>query len=431
MSLIGQLKGIIGKDSTLGMISQWMPSFNSGFDLVNYRNGIIDPETRELSTGLDGGKILTLVGKSGSGKSTLGVQIAGAITGQYKESQFIHLDFERAGKVARLKTLTGWNAEIVKEKYLHMDRGISTESVFKLIKAIAKLKKENSADLLLGTGVDDEETGKEIMMYPPTVILLDSLALMAPDTIEEGEEMKGQMSATAIAKANTQLFKRIVGPMMDTNIMLIVINHITTKVDINPMAKTQAQVNFLKQDETLPGGAAPIYLSNYLFKLVTSKKLTPDKEFGIKGFEVNLELVKSRSAAAGLSVTLLFDQDRGFNNVLSNFLFLKDQKLLKGSGKGYFFDFAPDVKFSQKTFIQKYEENAEFAAGFDELVKEELYKIIPQPEEIGDENGNIGLGYEEGEEQEEEEELVWNKKLKCYVDSQGNKYDEDGNPLED
>lgn len=431
MSLIGQLKDIIGKDSALGMISQWMPAFHSGFDLIDYRNGMIDPETRELSVGLDGGKILTLVGRSGSGKSTLGVQIAGMITGAYENSQFIHLDFERAGKVARLKTLTGWGQSIVKEKYIHMDRGISTESVFKLVKAIAKLKKDNAAELLIGTGHDDEDTGKEIMMFPPTVILLDSLAVMAPDTIEEGEEMKGQMSATAIAKANTQLFKRIVGPMMDTNIILIVINHITTKVDINPMQKTQADVNFLKQDETLPGGKAPIYLSNYLFKLVTSKKLTPDKEFGVKGFEVNLELIKSRSAAAGLSVTLLFDQDRGFNNVLSNFLFLKDQKLLKGGGKGYYFDFAPDVKFSQRTFQQKYEENPEFAAAFDEAVKEELYKIVPQPEEIGDENSNIGLEWSEGDEEEGDgEELTWNKKLKCYVDSEGNRYDEDGNPLE-
>jgi hypothetical protein len=266
-------------------------------------------------------------------------------------------------------------------------------------------------------------------MFPPTVILLDSLALMAPDTVEEGQEMKGQMSATAIAKANTQLFKRIVGPMMDTNIVLIVINHITDKVDINPMAKTQAQVNFLKQDESLPGGKAPIYLSNYLFKLVTSKKLTADKEFGIKGFEVNLELIKSRSAAAGLAITLIFDQDRGFNNVISNFCFLKDQKLLKGGGKGYFFDVAPDVKFSQKTFQSVYESNPEFAEKFDELVREELYKLVPQPDEIGgDENANIGGDYDE--EEEDGEELKWSKKFQCYVDSDGNHYDEEGNPIE-
>ena len=39
------------------------------------------------------------------------------------------------------------------------------------------------------------------------------------------------------------------------------------KVEINPMVKTKAQVNYLKVDETVPGGNTPIYLANNIFRV--------------------------------------------------------------------------------------------------------------------------------------------------------------------
>jgi hypothetical protein len=249
-NLINSFRELIGKDSNLGQESKWMPSFNSGIDVFDYRNGRYEDDG--ISTGIDGGKIITLIGKSGTGKSTFGLQMGINIANQFEESQLIHLDFERATNDARITTLSGWSKEELKNKYIHMNSGISTETVFALIKSLAKLKKEKRKELEYDTGKTDNNNNP-VMALPPSVVLLDSLAVMAPDKIEEDEEMSGQMSATAIAKANTQLFKRIMSPLMDANIILIVINHINQKVDINPMMKTQAQVNFLKQDETLPG----------------------------------------------------------------------------------------------------------------------------------------------------------------------------------
>ena len=34
------------------------------------------------------------------------------------------------------------------------------------------------------------------------------------------------------------------------------------------MAKTKAQINYLKQDESVPGGNKPLYLANNIFKVV-------------------------------------------------------------------------------------------------------------------------------------------------------------------
>ena len=60
------------------------------------------------------------------------------------------------------------------------------------------------------------------------------------------------MSATAAAKTNAAIFKRIIPMLKSANIILFIINHINQKVDINPMMKSKSQVSYLKQNETLP-----------------------------------------------------------------------------------------------------------------------------------------------------------------------------------
>ncbi len=126
-------------------------------------------------------------------------------------------------------------------------------------------------------------------------------------------------------------------------------------------------------------GNAPIYLSNYLIKLVAAKKLEEDKEFGVKGFEVVGELIKSRSASAGLKFNMIFDQVNGFDNIMSNYLLLKDEKIIQGGGRGYYLPNAPQIKFTQKEFKEKYLSNSELKEAFDELIKEQLTKSIPIP----------------------------------------------------
>lgn len=421
-NLMSQFKEIMAKDKDLAKSGGFVPSYSTGFDIFDHVNGYKNEEN-ELELGIDGGKIITFVGKSGTGKTTLAVQMASYIVSKFENSNVLHIDIERATKKIRVMNINRWKSSYYDEKYEILDTNINAESVFKTIKKYADLKIQLKDEISIPSGKFDAK-GKEIMILPPTIVLLDSLALLAPKNIDEQEEFSGQMSATSVAKANTQLFKRVVGPLKDSNIIFMVINHINTKVDINPMAKTQSQVNFLKQDETLPGGNAPIYLSNYLLKLVSSKKLKADEGFGVKGFEVNVELVKSRSAAAGLFMTLIFDQVKGFNNTLSNYNFLKDLKLIKGAGRSYYIDECPDVKWSQKEFLTKYNENAKLRKAFDKLVEENLYAIVP--------DNIFESEYDEDAlESEEDGELTWDEDLECYVDDEGNQYDEDGNPLEE
>ena len=249
-SLSSSIKGMIENDASLGVTSDQLPTYRTGLDLFDYKNGCVDEGIAYI--GLDGGKIITLVGKSGTGKSAAAVQIACGITEKYEDSQVIHLDFERATKKLRIMNLSKWTKEMYDEKYIYLDKDINTESTFKLIKAIYRIKSENFDALAIPSGMFNKN-GDEIYALPPTVIIIDSMITMRPKDLEGKEDLPSSMVASAVAKANASFMRDIIGPVYSANIILIMVNHIMDKIDINPMQKTQAQVNYLDQGETVPG----------------------------------------------------------------------------------------------------------------------------------------------------------------------------------
>ncbi|QXN70305.1 putative UvsX-like recombinase [Bacillus phage vB_BspM_Internexus] len=387
MSILTEtMRKIISKEK-IGEENTYTPSYRTGIDLFDYRNGRRESGTKKI--GVDGGKVLTVVGKSGTGKSTLAIEFASSIVEPYKEGQVYHLDFERASTLSRIQTITGWSDEKIKEKWILLNRGIYSESLYQLVKSLSKIKLEKFEELALDTNEVDLH-GNDVRVLPPTVILLDSWATQMPQSISEEEKLSGSMSATSIAKTNNAIIKRIMGDLEQANIILIIINHITQKIEINPMAKTQAQVNYFKQDESIPGGTSCIYLANTLLKLVSSSKLEPDKEFGIKGFKVNGELIKSRSNSAGNKFEMVFDQEKGFDNVLTNYLLLKSNGVIGGAGRGFYLNTLPDVKFSQKTVKEKYETLPEFKAEFDRLVEEIMDEFLSGID-LSEDNDNLTL----------------------------------------
>ena len=365
----------------LGEEVSYIPTYPSGIDIMDYRNGRI--EHGKLTTGFDGGRIITVIGKSGSGKSTLALKMACSIVEKYKDGNIFHYDFERATNTARVRSISGWDDETIDKKYKNLQRNIYSESIYKIAKAIDKLKNkpETYDEIKLDSGEKDS-SGNPIYVLPPTVLLIDSYALMMPEDISEEEKLSGSMSASSIAKVNNSVIKRLVGPLERGNIIMIIINHITTKIEINAFAKTQAAVNYLKQDESLPGGSSLVYLSNNLIRCTTSTKLDEDSTYGIKGFMVKGEFIKSRANEAGRQFEMVFEQSTGFDNVLTNLANFKDLGLLKGSPRAYYLEGCPDIKFTLKTFKTKYEENEELRDEVQRLVEENYIKFIPHYEKF-------------------------------------------------
>lgn len=123
-------------------------------------------------------------------------------------------------------------------------------------------------------------------------------------------------------------------------------------------------------------GRTPVYLANNIFRLDPGSKLTEDKEFGINGFMNKITLIKSRSARAGQEVEFVFNPEIGYDNVLTNYYYMKKEGLVSGAGRSFYFNFEPNVKFSQKEFKNKYLSNDEFRKSVIKETRMSMRKFI-------------------------------------------------------
>ena len=397
-TLMSAFRAKVGKekDPRMSQESVFDVGYATGFLGFDFLNGtVVHVKTQEKtfkynSIGIVDGSMTMVIGRSGCGKTTWIVQTAGNIMRRFDKACVWHDDIEGGIVEARRERLTKLFGSNLKDRYLSRNSGVSIENVYKRIKMIHDLKMENREEYEYDTGLYDTK-GSKIYKLQPSIYILDSLAMLMPETYTEEDELSGQMSATATARANASMFKRIVPLLKSANIMLFVVNHITEDVNINPMMKKKAQLSYLKQGETLPGGKTPVYLSNLLIRFDDNTKLKDSEGLGISGNVVDLSLLKSRTSNVGKSIPLIFDHKKGFDPELSLLQLLKDMKLVNGAGAYLYLKDRSDIKFSQKQFKNKLAESEEFRKLFMEVSLEALEQIIYDPGEEVIEDSSIDI----------------------------------------
>ena len=73
---------------------------------------------------------------------------------------------------------------------------------------------------------------------------------------------------------------------------------------------------------------------------------------------------------------VVFDQYRGINNVLTNYLMLKTNDKIGGGGQGFFLKAYPDIKFKQANLQELYYSDPDFKQAFDEESHSVYEKIV-------------------------------------------------------
>lgn len=335
--------------------TQTMPSYPTGLINLDYYNGYIlnakDNEdniiARQRVIGLVGGSFVTIIGKSGVAKSTAAIQMSMNIVKPYDNGFVYHIDVEGATNMVRVGNITKEPMESLDKKYILKQDVIYIEDIYDTCQMIHDEKIQNAKDYEYDTGLVDE-FGKPIIALAPTVILMDSIPTVSTKANSE-DSMDGGTAPMRVAKAFAQFYRRMTPKIKQANIILIAINHINSKVEISAFSKTQPQLMYMKMDEQLPGGNAPIYYANNLLKFVSRDKFNEEDD-GFDGFLVNVEFLKSRTNKAGQKTSLVYQHNNGFDAFRSMLQIGIEHKILNGRNPYRYLNRDEHAKFSTKKF---------------------------------------------------------------------------------
>lgn len=352
-------------------------TYKTGFPVLDYTIGtninVFDQKGKLKETypavGVVGGSYITLVSRPHVGKTTFAIGLAANIVRPFKNGMIIHYDVERSSSITRCAAISKFSIEEMKQKYIFKQINCSLET---LKTSIAKLylEKIHNPDKYRYDSGKLNEFGEKIMPYEPTVVILDSIASVTtyvnPDT-KEGQTTIGEISSqTETMRLNGEIsrfLKETLEMCKEANITFIIINHIKDKPAVG--MPQQADIRYLKQNESIPCGKALLYYSSLMIRLtsVGSEKYNME-EHGFDGFGVNLQFIKSRGSIDGITIPMVYNGKKGYDSVRSNFMFAKDLGMITGNKNGFYFTDDKDHKFRFDSMPE------EFAAN------PELYKVM-------------------------------------------------------
>lgn len=395
--------------------------YKTGLDLLDYRLGykLVAKDMDENiignhdAIGVVGGSFITLIGKSGTAKTAMACKMAANIVKPYKNGLVIHFDLEGAMTLTRYRNLTNLtNKELSEHIILKSDRTY-LENITDTIMAITQEKAKHKKDYTYTTEFKNE-FGEKMDLYVPTVFVIDSIPQLSmkpeqkkvkakkgsgeEDYMIDNIELGKNTYAMRVARDLTQFFKQYLSIIREYNITIISINHIHPKIQIdNPFAKSQAQVLYLKQDEQLPGGTATVYYANTIIKNVAvgSSKANIEED-GYAGFTVKSEIIKSRTNISGVSVPLVYDQNRGFSNERSLLYYAKEELGILNGGRrnSRYIGDNKDVRFDELNFVEEFK-RPEVKQVLMDAVQPHLEAMLFGTTDVSEFGDNIGLTEEQ------------------------------------
>ena len=334
-------------------------SFPTGFHALDYANGYyqtvkINGEYKHIRRlGIPPG-FTTIIGSSGVGKSTFCLGAGWNIVKRFSNGQFIYVDCEKTMTKQRIIEVTGASPE--DPRITLMKERTAIEDVLELLDEICERKEANKSEIQIEIK-DQSLDGKPYKIYPPTVVVIDSLPSFNGrdyDDTSLGSNVDGMRGAKDVSR----FFTNCLDNATKYNIVFLVVNHIRPKAEMNPYAQPPKGLMMLGQAEQLPRGAVAQYYSTTYFRINSKRSDAYTMEDnGFTGFKCIIQLAKTKSNVVGTSFPVAFTGD-GFDPYCSIYEFANSIGLIKGRNPYLYFEGLEDLKFNRKDFVprMKFEE---------------------------------------------------------------------------
>ena len=334
-------------------------SFPTGFHALDYANGYyqtvkINGEYKHIRRlGIPPG-FTTIIGSSGVGKSTFCLGAGWNIVKRFSNGQFIYVDCEKTMTKQRIIEVTGASPE--DPRITLMKERTAIEDVLELLDEICERKEANKSEIQIEIK-DQSLDGKPYKIYPPTVVVIDSLPSFNGrdyDDTSLGSNVDGMRGAKDVSR----FFTNCLDNATKYNIVFLVVNHIRPKAEMNPYAQPPKGLMMLGQAEQLPRGAVAQYYSTTYFRINAKRSDAYTMEDnGFTGFKCIIQLAKTKSNVVGTSFPVAFTGD-GFDPYFSIYEFANSIGLIKGRNPYLYFEGLEELKFNRKDFVprMKFEE---------------------------------------------------------------------------
>lgn len=352
----------------------------TGFHLFDYYFGSVINIHDELGhiirqeprVGQAAGSFNLIIGNTGSGKSTLAIQIAGNIIRQFKYANVIHYDCENRLDISRCENITRLPAHFFgtedggAERYMIKTGTVGLDSIQEMIVRTYVSKMKLKDVLMVPSGFKDE-FGKDVMIFQPTVVIIDSMTTVIDTTFNvnnakessDAEKMRSNTEGARDAKTLKGFFKDILPLCKEANIIIYGINHINTNMSMNAFTPVAKQQNYLKQDESIPGGKTMLYYPFNIIKLTArpGDDFTEDSD-GFAGHMVMVEPIKSSSNQSGnnskgISFEMVFSHKQGFDSLRTIIMYGRDHGIIEGNKNRMKFKDDPSYTFNLKDIYKE------------------------------------------------------------------------------
>lgn len=369
-------KNLFTTNVSTAFIKTGFPVFDYYFGaVINIHDNLGNIIRQEGRVGQAAGTFNLIIGNSGSGKTTIAEQIAGSMLRQFKCANVLHYDCENRTDISRIETVTQLPASYFQSingaapRYMLKGGAVGLDVIQKMIVQTYATKMKLKDQLIVKSGFDDE-FGNPVMIFPPTVVIIDSItsvieASFNPESskeINDAEKMRSNTEGARDAKTLKGFFKDVLPLCKEADIIIYGINHINTNMSMNAFLPVAKQQNFMKQDEIIPGGKTMIYYPYNIIKLVPrpSDDFTEESD-GFAGHIVMVEPVKSSSNQSGndskgVSFEMVFSYKHGFDALRTMILYGRQYGMIEGNKNRMKFKDDDSFTFNMKDIYKEKDE---------------------------------------------------------------------------